>query len=337
MAMANHRLTALSSYWQNEFHHLDTPPINRDTQLTFYHSFMRIAADLLPRHQPDSGLRPLKLLEVNLFLEGDHFHGLLVLFTAEVLSTVREVTLETHVHPKHYYSVLDSKGPMARMQFLEVGSDFDPKELIFRNYGRLLGPYEDLTLRHVWSPGKEFTVSVAWIDPTNVIAVSYDIMIPGTTFVGSHKPSLSRPLRPGVWTVKLMLNMTVVAETQFLVTPITFYQGQPISVSAAQRSHAGPPGLYMGKDFSGLRSYLKVPPSPQLEEEAVANARKVGRDLELWVDSLVPLFWVTKDTCSLEKLELTAVSRCRETLWSSRSPDPKSDINTIGSKLAFGR
>ena len=106
----------------------------------------------------------------------------------------------------------------------QVGSEFDPKELIFRNYGRLLGPYDDITLRHVWGAGKEFTVSMAWIDPANIIAASYDVKIPGSSYVGSHKPVLNRPLRPGVWTVKLMFNMAVVAETQFLVTPLTVYQ-----------------------------------------------------------------------------------------------------------------
>ncbi|KAL8569523.1 hypothetical protein ACOMHN_002070 [Nucella lapillus] len=331
-------LRALSSYWQNEFHHLDAPPKHKDTQLTFYHSFMRLTSALLLRRHPEGQFRPLRLLEVSLFMEGDHFHGLLVLFAAEFLPLGREVMLETHVHPKHYYTVVDSKGLMSRLQFLEVGSDFDPKELILRNQARLLGPQDEVTLRHVWGPGREGRVSVAWVDPASVIAVSYDILIPASTFVGSHKPALNRPLRPGLWTVKLMVNMTVVAETQFLVTPLTFHQGKPISAVVAQHSHNGPAGLYMSKDFSGLRSVLKVPQNTQLEQQAADNARKVGRDLDLWVDSLVPLFWVVKETCAMESLQLSAsISECRKTAWSSRSPDPKSDIQTIGSKLAFGR
>lgn len=79
-------------------------------------------------------------------------------------------------------------------------------------------------MRHVWDLGKEFTVSMAWVDPANIIAASYDIKIPGSVFTGSHKPALNRPLRPGVWTVKLMYNMALVAETQFLIIPLTHYQ-----------------------------------------------------------------------------------------------------------------
>ena len=113
-------LTGLSRYWQNEYHHLDTPPKNKDAYLTFYHSFMRITSEVLTQHQAACRFRPLQLLEVSLFQESDHFHGLLVLFKAEYLTTGKEVTLETHVHPKHYYSVLDPKGVISRLQFLEV-------------------------------------------------------------------------------------------------------------------------------------------------------------------------------------------------------------------------
>ena len=118
-----------------------------------------------------------------------------------------------------------------------------------------------------------------------------------------------------------------------------YFQGGPISVSAAQRSHSGPAGMYTSKDFAELRGVLQVPQSPGMEEEAADNAKKVGKDLELWIDSLVPLFWVAKETCSLESPLDTAceIEDCRKTAWSSRSPDPKSNVQTIGSKLPFGR
>jgi hypothetical protein len=81
---------------------------------------MRMTSEAMTLNSPACRLRPLKLLEVNLFQEGDHFHGLLVLMKAEHMPSGREVTVETHLHPKHYYSVTDSTGSMARLQFLEV-------------------------------------------------------------------------------------------------------------------------------------------------------------------------------------------------------------------------
>ncbi|XP_025094417.1 xylosyltransferase 1-like isoform X3 [Pomacea canaliculata] len=330
-------MTGLSSYWQNEYHHLDYQRKSRDGRFTFYHAFMRLTLASLKQRNASCQLRPLQLLEINLFQESDHFHGLLTLFKVEDLTSGKELTLEAHMHPKHYYSVIDAKGPVGRLQYLEVGSDFDPKEQIFRNYGRLLGPFDEVALRHVWDLGKEFTVSMAWVDPANIIAASYDIKIPGSVFTGSHKPALNRPLRPGVWTVKLMYNMALVAETQFLIIPLTHYQGRLILPAQVPRTHGGPIGMYSSKDFSELRDILKVPQSRELEEEAANNAKKVGKDLELWVDSLLPLFWVMQEACSMEVSNFCALQECTKTSWSSRSPDPKSDIRSIGSKLPLGR
>lgn len=95
--------------------------------------------------------------------------------------------------------------------------------------------------------------------------------------------------------------------------------------------------MYSSKDFSELRDILKVPQSRELEEEAANNAKKVGKDLELWVDSLLPLFWVMQEACSMEVSNFCALQECTKTSWSSRSPDPKSDIRSIGSKLPLGR
>lgn len=118
---------------------------------------------------------------------------------------------------------------------------------------------------------------------------------------------------------------------------LIFLQGSPISVSHAHRSHSGPIGMYTSKDFSELRGVLQVPHNQQLMEEAEANGKKVGHDLELWIDSLVPLFWVVKEACSVENIDICGIQDCHKNSWSSRSLDPKSDIQAVGSKLPFVR
>jgi hypothetical protein len=57
------------------------------------------------------------------------------------------------------------------------------------------------------------------------------------------------PLRPGVWKVKLMFKWEVVAETAFLVTPLTTFQHKTVSLQHVIASHNGPGGFYIGKDF----------------------------------------------------------------------------------------
>ena len=75
-----------------------------------------------------------------------------------------------------------------------------------------MGPYDDISLRHEWGPGSgsEFTLSVAWVDPTNVVAASYDVTIPNNHFVGNQRPLLNSSFETyfidGVWEIFLILN-----------------------------------------------------------------------------------------------------------------------------------
>lgn len=79
-----------------------------------------------------------------------------------------------------------------------------------------------------WGKGPNVTVTVIWVDPVNVIAATYDILIESTAEFTHYKPPLNLPLRPGVWTVKILHHWVPVAETKFLVAPLTFSNRQPI-------------------------------------------------------------------------------------------------------------
>lgn len=221
---------------------------------------------------------------------------------------------------------------------LQVGTNFDLKELIFRNYGKLMGPFDDISLRHEWGPGSEFTASFAWVDPTNVIAASYDVKIPVSYYVGNQSPVLKKPLRPGIWSSKVMINLKLVAETQFLVSPLTFYSNKPVPSSIVHRLHQGPDGAYTATDFSEFMPNLGLVDSPQLRLEAEVNSRKTEEDLEQWIDSLTQIFWFTRQTCILSSSNTCAsIPLCNVSSWSSRSPDIKSDPKYIGSKIPLIR
>ncbi len=89
--------------------------------------------------------------------------------------------------------------------FIQIGTQFDLKEELFRNYGGLFGPYSDPTLAHHWGRGPQLTATVVWVDPNNNIAGSYDIPVRGAEYVGIQTPSFQKPLRPGIWTVKVSI------------------------------------------------------------------------------------------------------------------------------------
>ena len=79
-----------------------------------------------------------------------------------------------------------------------------------------------------WARGPNLTVTVVWIDPTYVVATSYDIVVDAETEVTQYKPPLSRPLRPGAWTVRLLQFWEPLGETRFLVLPLTFTRKLPL-------------------------------------------------------------------------------------------------------------
>lgn len=110
----------------------------------------------------------------------------------------------------------------------QVGTDWDAKERLFRNFGGLLGPMDEPVGMQKWGKGPNVTVTVVWVDPVNIIAATYDILIESTAEFTHYKPPLNLPLRPGVWTVKILHHWVPVAETKFLVAPLTFSNRQPI-------------------------------------------------------------------------------------------------------------
>ncbi|XP_076074233.1 xylosyltransferase 1-like [Mytilus galloprovincialis] len=325
-------MKSYTKYWQNEFHFKDKTSNKTDTLLSFYGSFQR--KSLESQKLSSCHLKPVRTLESNAYFVEDHYNGALVLYEAQHEQSGKIVTLESHFTRRRHYIVSDPQGPAGRLLSLEIGTEYDLKENIFRNFGQVIGPYSDLTLEHSWSSGSDFTVSVAWIDPTDVVAASYDIEIPGTNHIGSLKPDLKVPLRPGVWKVKLMHKWEVVAETSFLVVPLTTFQHRPVKFQQVLSFHNGPGSLYIDKDFKDFDTVLQVNRTVQLQKDADSNGRKTGGQLDQWVDNLTKAFWEYQNICisgesSIGCLELDI---CEKTLWSSRSEDPKSELHGIDSK-----
>lgn len=91
-----------------------------------------------------------------------------------------------------------------------------------------MGPLDELVGMQKWAKGSNVTVTVVWIDPTNVIAATYDVLIDSTAEYTHYRPPLNTPLRPGMWTVRVLHHWNPVAETRFLITPLTHHKHLPI-------------------------------------------------------------------------------------------------------------
>uniref|UniRef100_A0A8D0GR24 Xylosyltransferase 1 n=1 Tax=Sphenodon punctatus TaxID=8508 RepID=A0A8D0GR24_SPHPU len=269
-------------------------------------------------------------VSVQLYFLADRFQGFLVKHHATNLAVSKLETLETWVMPKKVFKIASPPSDFGRLQFSEIGTDCDAKERIFRNFGGLIGPIEEPVGMQKWGKGPNVTVTVIWIDPINVIAATYDILIESSAEFTHYKPPLNLPLRPGVWTVKILHHWVPVAETKFLVVPLTFSNRQPIKQAEALKLHGGPPkNAYMEQSFQGLNPVLNIPINAGPVDQAKKNAALTGTKLESWVDTLVGGVWSAVDICSTGPTSCPVMQACSQTSWSSLSPDPKSEMGPV--------
>ncbi|XP_059411040.1 xylosyltransferase 1-like [Carassius carassius] len=332
----------LKAYWENVFDEADGIHSLSDTHLTHYHAFARLGlartGNSLQGDTSDNSCRYFAMghpVSVHIYFLSDEFQGYLVKHHATNLATSKLETLETWVMPKQFFKFTNPPNTFNRLQSAEIGTDWDAKERIFRNFGNLKGPMDEPVGMQKWAKGSNVTMTVVWIDPTNVIAATYDILIDASAEFTHYRPPLNLPLRPGMWTVRVLHHWSPVAETRFLITPLSHHKHLPIRQEDALRMHNGPAkNSYMEQSFHGLNPILNIPVHLGQVEAAEHNAELTGPELERWVDGLVGEVWSAVDVCSTGPSGCPVMQTCRETVWSSLSPDPKSQL---GSPKTNGR
>ncbi|XP_070811439.1 LOW QUALITY PROTEIN: xylosyltransferase 1 [Pituophis catenifer annectens] len=326
----------LRSYWENVYDEPDGIHSISDVALTLYHSFSRLGlkkAETSFHTDGDNSCRYYPMghpVSVHLYFLADHFQGFLIKHHTTNLAASKLETLETWVIPKKVFKIASPPSDFGRLQFLEVGTDWDAKERIFRNFGGFLSPTDEPVGMQKWAKGPNVTVTVIWVDPVNVIAATYDILIESSAEFTHYKPPLNLPLRPGVWTIKILHHWVPVAETKFLVSPLTFLNKQAIRQEETTKLHGGPPkNSYMEQSFQGLNPVLNIPVSTGQLEQLKKNAMLTGTKLESWVDSLVGSVWSAVDICTTGPTSCPVMQACSQTSWSSLSPDPKSELGPV--------
>uniref|UniRef100_A0A8C4HYW0 Xylosyltransferase 1 n=1 Tax=Dicentrarchus labrax TaxID=13489 RepID=A0A8C4HYW0_DICLA len=326
---------SLNSYWESVYDEPDGVASLTDTQLTYFHSFSQLglarAAASLQGNPKDHSCRYFPMghpVSVHLYFQADQFQGYLVKHHATNLATSKLETIETWVAPKKNFKLTTPpSSTFSRLQFAEIGTEWDAKERMFRNFGGLMGPMDETVGMQKWSKGPNVTVTVVWIDPTNVIAATYDILIDASAEFTHYRPPLNQPLRPGVWSVRILHHWSPVAEMRFLIAPLAYNKHQPIRQEDTLKLHNGPAkNSYMEQSFHGLNPVLNIPVSLGYVEQAKRNAALTGPELERWLDSLVGELWEAADVCAVGPTACPVMQACPKNPWSSLSPDPKSHL-----------
>ncbi|XP_053564836.1 xylosyltransferase 2 [Bombina bombina] len=322
----------LKGYWESVYENMDGLEGLSDVTMTVYQAFTRLALHELKgpglekKKQTSCRFSVSKFpSSVQLYFYDDHFQGYLV--TQETDS--KEI-LEIWMMPQGALKLSDQGGVAGRIQSVEVGTEWDPKERIFRNFGGIVGPMDEPAAVQKWFRGVNVTVTVVWIDPTYIIAASYDIAVDSEADFTQYKPPLTRPLRPGIWSVRILHFWELVAEVKFLVVPLNMRNKHPLQ-KGDRWLHSGPQhGQYMEQNFQGLSGILNLPSRAEVEREANQKADLLGKELRDWTDNSLRGFWTVGGVCTkIGSSSCPSLPICSSTHWSSFSPDSKSELGHI--------
>ncbi|OQR69109.1 xylosyltransferase oxt-like [Tropilaelaps mercedesae] len=207
------------SYWQNEFHHLDRSPLSDQGRLSAWSSLARLSAHYMGQLGSRCVVRVSRVLEAWLFFKHDLFKGVIIQYEARAEHLPDPVKVEAIFSPNKSFQrsgKFENDLFDDRLRKIEVSSDFDVKELLFRNFPGILGPQSDPGVLHEWDRGPASSITFVWIDPAQVVAGSYEVKVNTGEQVQHHKPPLRKPLRPGIWTLKLFKNWVLMGETNFV-------------------------------------------------------------------------------------------------------------------------
>lgn len=263
------------------------------------------------------------------------------------------VLLQSFVSRNPPLQILDQGSLLAgRLVWAAVGTNWDVKELVLRDWGGIIGPQSDPHLVAKWSNSKDdFIVTVVLIDPLNVVADYNDFRTPAKAAGVTDTPlSLKKPLRPGKWRVRFYVQrqfQKAVAELSFVVAPLQFRDGQPFDVSlyTENRGVVEDDNLNSARrNLYSIRTTLNLPRDHGAEQSLEERASYVGEDLESWIDEVAVHSWTAKEIClasddtNMWSRSLPKDSSCKHAIiprlckterWSSLSPDPKSEIGPV--------
>lgn len=319
-------------YWENIYDRQDNQKID-ESKLIAYDSMTRLVMDYLitlckiasvDEHiQSDVYGISSEVLNVSLLMENNRFRGLLVHFNYQLGN--RMLTMESYIRQRPKFRLIRRLGPINRLVTMTVCSDFDVKELFFRNYGCILGPMSTVSLLHEWSVSEDvmddelmnFSVSFSWIDPNNKTVLLYEESVgfesPDTTSSSSlvlqSIPNMKTPMKPGTWKVVMVFHDFVVAETSFLITPVPLFNYEASNLIKRPLPIESDQEPVLDSQESQILSFPEVAKEENALEDksAAVNTHSIDslsksrfkKDDHHLIDSLISSFWSVQEVCLL--------------------------------------
>lgn len=245
----------------------------------------------------------MKILEITDYFVLDVYKGFLIKHEAKIVGNLT-VELETWGHLSHHHAQISKSNKFAqKIMQLDVSTDLDQKELVSRNFARILGvkaePVLALKISGTSHPeNATVTLTILWVDPKGIVVESSELTIEDITITSVNfvKSNLPHPLSTGSWTVKILLKKSLIGQTKFLITPSLTSEDEDWSQNN------------LDKLVSSF--YL-------IKETCISYNHKTIRDI-------VASYLSTSETNG--RNSFLYFNECKKTQWSSMAPDPKSEL-----------
>lgn len=314
----------LHSYWQSVYNPNDKSPRIDEAVVT-------IASSLACKRVP-LNYSMKSIVEMTTYMDHDHYKGFLV--HHEIVRTVGNnsviIQLELWARPQQYGQVSRASSFGKRIKSIEVSTEFDQKERLARNYAKIMGPNTEptfvlhlaaITAETNFGPmASTYNLTVLWLDPTGQLNIISNLSVDASTqsaAISYAKSTLKMPLLPGIWTAKLVTKKSLIAQCNFLIVP---------KLNADNHSWDSWPDVEMKKVDSQWEIFLpEEEDQRRMHEQAIRNAKLIDDEQIAWINKLTNKFFTIKDMCAVDG-DFNEMPRCRETIWSSFAPDPKSEI-----------
>lgn len=331
-------LNNLEAYWQSIYNINDLTSSSDDTLLTHAESIARHNAKILFAEQCQ--VVPQQIIEISLYNHADVYKGNLILHKA-VLNNNKKITIETWYKPKKYVDWNYDNSFRENIKIFRVSSDYDQKEMTFRNYANILGPMSEPVLLYQFSPLADKTTenfTLMWLDPAGVTADVNSIHVDENNLTNFIKPNFKAPLLPGIWKVGLFEQNDLVVSTKFLVTPLEYFSGNELTHQETSILHGGSQSSYKKYSYFGQNNFTPTEEeSIRLQKLSTSNGKRINLDLREWVDALTIDFYnvlglcVTRSSNLKDKFECGnhKFDICESTQWSSLSSDPKGQVGRL--------
>lgn len=328
----------LEAYWQSIYNIEDLTAGSDDIILTHAGSIIRHNAKIL--FEEGCIIEPDEIIEINSYNHADIYKGNLILHKAFVNGNI-EILLETWYKPKKHIEPNFENPIVDNVKQFKVSSDYDQKEMTFRNVANILGPLSEPMLLYEFSTQidkKSDNFTLIWLDPTGTIGDVNNIHVDENNLTNIVKPNLKSPLLPGVWKVGLLENNKIIVATKFLISPLEYFSGKELTHQQSSIIHSGSQNSY--KNFSNIKPKNFVPEYEEsilLQKISHSNVQRINQDLKEWIDGLTVEFYNVLGSCIMLNKEIDdklacgrqKFENCVSTQWSSLSPDPKGTIGKV--------